>query len=156
MKIKLIILNLVCISALVIPFISAADNGSQINWIMTGNSPLLDRSTAYLARGNTSLGIRYAYKALERSQSSMKDLIGNHNLCIALTLEGKVEAAASHCRKAESMEIPDLSLRRIKDGLYKVRRGNTVSGTDTSIGLLITGNLRNLTGNQVSQLDTRL
>lgn len=148
---------LICLSVLALPGIVTAQGVANFNWIMTGDSPLLDRSTAYLARGYTKLGIRYAHKALARSRSPLKDLIGNHNLCIALTMAGDVETASSHCKKVEAAGIPHLSLRKIKDGLYKLRRRHAVDGADTVIETLITGNLTNLTGReQVSQVDSAI
>ena len=58
----------------------ADDIQTEARWILVGDSPLLDRSSKYLSNGYTKSGIKYARKALSRSQSAFTEVIAQHNL----------------------------------------------------------------------------
>ena len=121
-------------------FVFAQEIPSTTDWITVGDSPTLDRSSSYLANGNIKLGIRYANKALKRSKSPLKDVIANHNLCIAWTMEGNSETALHFCEKVSSLQIPEMSLKKVREGLYKVsKRGYRDSGV--ALNTLISHNL---------------
>ena len=90
-------------------------------WILVGDSPLLDRSSKYLFKGKYERGIKYAKKALARSQSQYTQVIGHHNLCMAYRAIGD-SMAESHCQKAARLTIPVASLKQLKPGLYKLGR----------------------------------
>lgn len=79
-------LTIFLISLLIIStqsIVYATERSSDIKWIVTGSSPLIDRSSMYMANGYTESGIKYAVKALNRSQHPYTALIASHNLCIA-------------------------------------------------------------------------
>ena len=133
--------------------VQAGGLDSSINWIITGDSPTLDRSTTYLLNGNTGKGMTYARKALKRSQSPLKDLIANHNLCLAHTMEGNELEAAPHCQIVSEMEKPRLALKKIKEGLYKVKRRGKITDNEIDFRAMITANLQGLGQEvQVSQM----
>ena len=100
----------------------AQDNAQATAWILVGDSPLLDRSSKYLFKGKYEGGIKYAKKALARSQSEYTQVIGQHNLCIAYQATGKAALAENHCRNAAGLSIPAAALKQLKPGLYKLSR----------------------------------
>lgn len=100
----------------------AGENLPSSAWILTGESPLLDRSSKYLFKGNTDAGIKYAMKALARSQSAYTSVIAHQNLCLAFAHEGRTDQAALHCTVARDSEMGNVALTEIKPGLYKISR----------------------------------
>lgn len=130
------------------PLVLAEQQARDINWIMVGDSPTLDRSSTFLANGNTKSGIRFANRALQRSQSPLKTMIANHNLCFALMLEGNDTEAKVYCDRMQTLPMPEVSLKQVRQGLYKV----TKRSTDIKLGTLITQNLADIqTGNRLVQ-----
>ena len=118
------------------PFTLKADQQHQdVSWILTGDSPTLDKSTNYLARGNIRAGIRYARQALQRSRSPYREVIANHNLCLGLRLEQQFDSAAAYCSAAENISIPDAGLVEIHRGFFKItaREGNATVKFQTLI-----------------------
>ena len=102
--------------------VNSAENEEMTAWVMVGDSPLLDRSSKSLFKDNYSAGIKYAKKALARSQSPYTQIIAQHNLCIAYTKSGDTALAESHCDLAQNSTIDQTFLKQIKPGLYKVVR----------------------------------
>jgi hypothetical protein len=119
----------------------AENNTADTNWVLVGDSPLLDRSSKFLSNGYTRAGIRYAKKALARSQSKYSDLIARHNLCIGYHLQREVDTAAAHCALARTMPMTDVSLKMIKPGLYKISRRNQVEENAIKLETIIAQNL---------------
>jgi hypothetical protein len=119
----------------------AANNIQEANWVLVGDSPLLDRSSKYLWKGNLKSGIKYAHKALARSQSEYASIIAIHNLCMAYTAQGEIALSSQYCVKVEQALMPEANLKEIKPGLYKiVRRKKTKLGVPT-LGAVIVQNL---------------
>ncbi len=141
---KSLMLTLITVSLISIQgLVFAGDNDAEAIWVMTGDSPLLDRSSKYLYNGKTKAGIKYAQRALARSQSKYAQAIARHNLCIAYVQTGEVGLAGTHCAEARNTTIPDSALKKIKPGLYKiVRNKKKMSGTP-GLGFIIAQNLEN-------------
>jgi hypothetical protein len=120
--------------------LAQADEAStDIRWIMTGDSPSVDRSSTYLANGNIDQGIRYAMKALQRDLSATNELLATHNLCLAMILKGQQDEGQVYCDKVANMPSPQLAVKRVKEGLYKVSKRKSV--TTMMFETLITNNL---------------
>jgi hypothetical protein len=119
-----------------------ADNiQTEARWILVGDSPLLDRSSKYLSNGYTKSGIKYARKALSRSQSAFTEVIAQHNLCIAYTRKAEETLAREHCLRAANAFMPNASLKEIKPGLYKIVRRRKPDSSLLTLNAVITQNL---------------
>ncbi len=131
----------------------AAENNVETAWVLVGDSPLLDRSSKNLFNGNTKTGIKYALKALVRSQSKFSPVIALHNLCIAYTSQNDLIRAAEYCAEAANTKMPMVSLKEIKPGLYKISRSKKVSAETMTLNSLIAQNLEsNQPKNEVQKL----
>ena len=131
-------------SMLLIPqaAVSADNNSKDTNWILLGDSPLLDRSSKLLSNGKIKAGIKYANKALARSQSKYTHLIVAHNLCIAYLSQGEMALASEHCAQAGDLSMPDTYLKEIKPGLYKIARKRGARQESIALDALIAQNLQ--------------
>lgn len=110
-------------------------------WVLVGNSPLLDRSSKYMFKANYSAGIKYAKKALARSQSVYTQVIAQHNLCIAYTRTDELALAKAHCELARENSIDQTYLKQIKPGLYKIVKNRKAADLPV-LDKLLTQNLR--------------
>lgn len=136
-----------------ISMVHANEMSTDVNWIMAGDSPSIDRSASYLARGKLEQGIRYAVKALKRNQSATDQLIATHNLCLALTLNGQENEAQGYCEKVAQMDIPALAMKKVNQGLYKLTKRKPVDSS-VMFGAIIADNLNMLnTDVQLSYVD---
>lgn len=142
-------LTTVIFLVLAVPFaVSANQDYSGVNWIITGNSPTLDKSTNLLARGNVKAGIRYARKAMHRSRSPLRDLIASHNLCLGLMMEKEFDAAADYCGKLKNFPETKLPLVKTSSGNYKVSKRDIL---EVSVNSLIAANLALFSDSAVAQ-----
>ena len=128
---------------------SQASDQDSLNWIVETGSPTLDRSSAYLAAGNLKAGIRYARRALQRSNSPYRDLIAHHNLCLALNLTGDGEAS-DHCDTASAMTMPDIAVTGVKPGIYKISKYSHETGI--SMADLLRDNLNSIRNTAVAAI----
>ncbi|NKB36857.1 MAG: hypothetical protein GKR93_06750 [Gammaproteobacteria bacterium] len=119
----------------------AENNDDMTAWVMVGDSPLLDRSSKSMFKGNYNSGIKYGRKALARSQSAYTQIVAQHNLCIAYTKTNAVALAKSHCELAQKSTIDKTFLKQIKPGLYKVVR-NRASADLPVLDKMLAHNLR--------------
>ncbi len=74
----------------------------------------------------------------------MSNLIASHNLCIALFREDNEAEAGPYCETARNLTIPQVYLKQVKEGFYKVKRGAGEGFIE--LEAVITQNLRALTG----------
>ncbi len=93
---------------------------SGVNWIILGESPLLDRSSKYLHKGQAKRGLRYARKALQRKLSPQGMKIAHHNLCLGYVSQGEQEKAVQHCDYAQLNMPSGYFLKKVSEGLYRV------------------------------------
>lgn len=120
----------------------AENNTVDTKWILVGDSPLLDRSSKYLSNDYTRAGIRYALKALARSQSEYTQIIAQQNLCIAYHRQAELALAAEHCTLARSLSMPEARLSMVKPGIYKIKRTNQSDANAIKLDTVIAHNLR--------------
>ncbi len=142
LKLKALLGMLLGLSMLAFQTAVNAGNSDEVTaWVMVGDSPLLDRSSKYMFKANYSAGIKYAKKALARSQSAYTQIIAQHNLCIAYTRTEEVALARTHCDLARENSIDQTFLKQIKPGLYKIVR-NRASADLPLLDKLLAQNLR--------------
>ena len=122
---------------------------SQIYWITTPDSVLLQNSTKALQHGRHGAGIRYASRALQRSPSAVHQRIANHNLCVAWHLRGETATAARYCAAARQ-ESADVRLREIGPGVYEVDS----SAGESALAAVMQHNLDLLLPSQIVQTNT--
>ena len=91
-----------------------------VNWIILGESPLLDRSSKYLHKGQVKRGLRYARKALQRQLSPEGLKIAHHNLCLGYLSLGEEQNAVSHCDDAQLNMPSGHYLKKVSEDLYRV------------------------------------
>ena len=109
-------------SILLVTHAQASDYKTDTNWVLTGTSNV-DRSTKFISNGYLDAGIRYANKALASPKKTLvEEVIAQHNLCVALNAQGNSAAAAPHCRMANELPKPQVALKQVKEGLFKVTK----------------------------------
>ncbi|MBT7951062.1 MAG: hypothetical protein HN764_05515 [Gammaproteobacteria bacterium] len=144
LKTKLLLLSAITFSMIAMQTTVLAENNEIIaNWVLVGDSPLLDRSSKFLSNGYLDSGIKYAHKALARSQSKYVEVIARQNLCIAYAAKGQTNLATEHCALAESASMPMAMLKEIKPGLYKITRNKKVRADAITLEAVIAQNLEN-------------
>ena len=128
-------------------------NYDGINWVVLGESPLLDRSTQYLHKGQTARGLRYARKALQRQLSLRERQIAHHNLCLGYVSQDQMEKAEEHCQYAQANLVPGQYLKELSPGLYRV---SSFSSADTNFPALEVIMARNLEIHGIAAENNRL
>lgn len=142
LKKKILLSSLVIFSMITMQGAVLANNNEiEAKWILVGDSPLLDRSSKYLSNGYLESGIKYAHKALARSQSKYLAVIANQNLCLAYTAQGETTLASDHCALAENASMPMAMLIKIKPGLYKISRNKNVKADAMTLEAVVAQNL---------------
>lgn len=137
------------ILAIMLPLSNVQAEGS-INWVLSGTSPSLDRSTKFLSNGYNDAGIRFANKALSRTNKSLiEEVIAQHNLCIAYSRQAETDMASKHCEAAAKLPLPQVGLKQVKENLYKVKKRG---GKSDMFGSLITQNLQSMNSEQVADV----
>lgn len=119
----------------------AGEAGTATGWVMLGESPLLDRSSKYLYKGNDVRGVRYAEKTLARRQAPLIQALAHHNLCIGYTRLGEAEAALSHFEAARTAVLPRVALKQIKPGLYRASKKRSAAADGINLAGLVARNL---------------
>ena len=145
---KLLIFFLTLGCALIQTAAEAEERDAGVQWVLTGDTVHLDRSTRFLANGYSKAAIRHAKKALRGSQSPLKTLIANHNLCIAWHLLGDQESARSHCEIVRNTSIPERYLKHVNNRFYKVSKRNGAGGGLFELNAVIAQNMRHYDGSE--------
>ena len=112
-----------------------------VNWIVLGESPLLDRSSKYLHKGQTERGLRYARKALRRKLSAQAKQIAHHNLCLGYVSLGEIDKASQHCDFAQSNMSGGYYLTQVSEGLYRVTSFRSSSVDLPALDTIVARNL---------------
>jgi hypothetical protein len=123
-----------------------------VDWVLTGDSVALDRSTSYLANGYAQAAIRHANRVLHRNSTPLEKLIANHNLCIAWNVRAEPQAAEPFCQTAQTLPIPKLELQQIKPGLYRIKQAPNAEDQPQLLDTVLTANLAAVTGDEPSRI----